>query len=365
MARGVRPHLAVLYPAQDLVPELEAVGVVIHDLSRPGERAARPHTVLRQARSLRSVIRAVDPAVVHSTLFDADVVTRLAGAGTGVPLLTTWASTSYSATRLRLETGPSGRARDVVRRLDAWSGRLARSRYHAVTAGVAADGIAALGAPPGRVRVVERGRDPASFPPRVGGPDAAVRRELGLDEHATVLLTVARQFSQKGHVHLLAAFDRLAAHDASVTLVMVGPAGPATPEIERVRAGVGHAGRVVDLGARTDVPRLLRAADVFVLASVAEGAAGAVIEAMAVGVPVVCTRLEGLEGVLTHGRNAALARPGDADDLLRVLTDVLAEHGAATERAAVARRDFEERFTLDGAADRMTELYRDVAAGRL
>jgi glycosyltransferase involved in cell wall biosynthesis len=186
-----------------------------------------------------------------------------------------------------------------------------------------------------------------------------------LAEHATVLLTVARQFSQKGHVHLLPAFDRLADHDPSVTLVMVGPPGPATPDIERVLAGMAHADRVVDLGPRTDVPRLLRSADVFVLASVAEGAAGSVIEAMAIGVPVVCTRLEGLEGVLEDGRNAALAEPGDADDLHRALTAILADPAAAAERAALARRDFDERFTLDVAADRMAELYRDVADGRL
>jgi glycosyltransferase involved in cell wall biosynthesis len=175
---------------------------------------------------------------------------------------------------------------------------------------------------------------------------------------------VARQYPQKGHVHLLAAADLLAVDHPGLVLLLAGPEGPATPAIRAARSAMVHPEVVRDLGDRSDVADLLAAADVFVLSSLAEGAAGAVIEAMSVGTPVVCTRLEGLDGVLRDGHDALLARPGDAPDLARALATTLDDPGAAEDRAARARQEFLDRFTLEAAADGMAALYRDLASGQ-
>jgi glycosyltransferase involved in cell wall biosynthesis len=362
MARGIRPHLAVLHESQALVPDLERIGVVVHDLSREGEDADALSAIPRRTAAVRGVIRAVDPDVVHSTLFAADVVARLASLRTGVPVLSTWATTTYSAAAPGAAIAPWKRR--IVKEIDEWSGRVSACRFHAVTRGVADDGIAALHVPPDRVRVVERGRDPERFPPSTPERRAAGRALLGVGDDDVVVLNVARQFPAKGHVTLLEAFDRVAATDRRARLVLVGPDGPSTPEVHRALDRMAHRDRVDLLGGRDDVAALLPGADVFVLSSLVEGAAGAVIEAMAVGVPLVSTRLEGLVGVLEDGRDAVLAAPGDPDDLARALTEALADPRAAADRAAVARQEFLERFTLDAAADGMAGLYRDLAAGR-
>lgn len=361
MDRGIQPHLAVLCETQDLVPDLERMGVVVHDLSVAGEDPDALTAVPRRVAALRPVIDAVEPEVLHSTLFAADVATRLASVGTGVPVLTTWANTTYSALAPTSAIAPWKRR--TVREIDRWSGRVARSRFHAVTRGVAEDGIAALGVPSGRVRVVERGRDPEQFPRVTPARRAEARSRLGLPDDETVLLTVARQYPQKGHVFLLEAVDRIAADRPGLRLLMAGPPGPATPAIRRTLDGMRHRDVVTDLGDRSDVPVLLAAADVFVLASVNEGAAGAVIEAMAAGVPVVCSRLQGLEGVLEDGRDALLAEPGDPDALGRALSAAMDDRLSARSRAEVAHREFLGRFTLDAAADAMAEMYRDLASG--
>ena len=247
---GITVHLAVLTDRQSLVPDIERIGVVVHDLSRSTSTWSR-------AVALRKVIRAVKPEVVHSTLYEADIPTRLASVRLDVAVLSTWANTTYSATRRRLEPGVGGWKRNVVRRIDAVTSRASRSWFHAVTDGVAADGMAALGADPSRVTVVERGRDPLAFPPRTDAGRASTRRRLGIEPEDIVITTVARQAHQKGHIHLLAAFDRVAAEHPDARLLLVGPSGAATPAINEALATMRYRERVIDLGERSDVADLI------------------------------------------------------------------------------------------------------------
>ena len=351
---GLTLHLAVLTDRQTLVPSVERAGVVVHDLS------AHRSTIGR-ALAIRDVIGSVGPAVVHSTLFEADISTRLASIGLDVPILSTWANTTYSATRRDLEPGVAPWKRDVVRRVDAATAKLSRSRFHAVTAGVAADGIAALGVDPGLVTVVERGRDPQSFVARTPEGRARARAALVLAEDDEAIVTVARQAHQKGHVHLLAAFDRVAAARPHARLVLIGPRGAASPLVDEAISTMRHGDRVVDLGERSDVGALLAGFDVFVLASLAEGAAGALIEAMAVGAPIVVTEIEGLAGVVDPDRTAIVVRPGDPEDLATGLLRALDDPHAGELRASAARAEFERRFSIEHSARQLAALYRSVA----
>jgi glycosyltransferase involved in cell wall biosynthesis len=354
-AGGIEVHLAVLSDRQSTIDQLERVGVVVHDLSGP-------RGMVDQARRLRATLSRIKPAVLHSTLWDADLPARLASFRSGVPLLTTWASTTYSADRRRLEDGVAPWKRDVVRRIDSASSKLARSWYHAVTQGVADDGIGALGVDPDRVRVVERGRDLSRFERRSAATRAAARSALGVEPHQQVVLTVARQAHQKDHVGLLAAFDQVADRFPDAQLLLVGPRGTASAAIDAVLATMKHSDRVRDLGERNDVERVLPAADVYVMSSIAEGAAGAVIEAMAVGLPVAATEVEGLRGVLAHDVNARLCPPGDRDGLAAAISDLLADGTLADRLGAQAAADAERRFEIGRQAAALAELYREVAA---
>ena len=351
LARGVQLHLAVLTDRQGLVPELERMGVVVHDLSRQ-------RRVLRQSRALREVIRQIRPALLHASLFDASLASQLAVLGTDVPVLVTWANTSYGEAR-RGEAGASHWKLRLIELLETVLGRLSGSWYHAVTPAVGAVTGAALRVDPSRILVGRRGRNPDEFHPR-GDAVRADLGDLGLPAEARVVLAVGRQDHQKGYDDLLVQFDRLADTHPGVHLVLAGRHGSATGRIQEVHAGMRHPSAVHFLGQRDDVPRLLAAADVVVNSSWREGAAGALIEAMASEVPVVSVRLEGLEGVLMDGVNALVVeRDALADGLARVLDD----HGLATRLAKAGRRIFEAEYTTSAASGRMVEIYRTVAAG--
>lgn len=182
---------------------------------------------------------------------------------------------------------------------------------------------------------------------------AAVRQELGLPQDGVVVGAVNRLSPQKDPLTLLRALGPLLAARPDVRLLVVGD-GPLRGEVERL-AGP----QVVLTGLRTDVPRLLRAMDVFVTASLWEGLPRTVLQAMATGLPVVATAADGVVDVVVEGRTGLLARPGDGDGLGAQLARLLDEPdlGARLVTAAAARLP---EFDAHRMVAQLEDLYADV-----
>ncbi|MFN8050231.1 MAG: glycosyltransferase family 4 protein [Acidimicrobiales bacterium] len=345
---GVNVHLALFTERQALVPMLERAGVVVHDLSSSRSTWAR-------VRALRDTIAAIEPDVVHATLFEAAVPAQLAVLRTGVPVLVTWASTSYDPGSLA-EMGRSAWKLRVVQLVEIVLARVSRARFHAVTAGVARVNSANLRVPADRVLVGERGRDPERLVVDDAAVDA-VRAELGVDHGGQLVLAVGRQEPQKGYSSLLTAFDEVAATHPGATLAIAGRSGRDTPALERQLTGLAHRSAIRFLGQRDDVATLLTAADLVVCASWREGAAGALIEAMACGAPILTVPLEGTEDVVVDGLNGRVV---PRESLASGIAGMLDDRATADRFAAEGRRTFAERFTLERSTEQMIEIYRTV-----
>lgn len=343
--RGISLDLVVFTDRQGLVPELERAGVVIHDRSSCT-------SVWGRAKALREVMSAARPDVVHATLWDAVVPAQLACRS--VPLVVTWAGIATWARPNGHAVGWKQRVLRVVdRTLAAWSG----TRFHAVTDGVAATNASALGVPRSQVSVVERGRPE---PVVLTSPEQTrLRRALGLADDDPVVLAVGRQEPVKDHVGLIRAVSRLADRQPGVRLLIAGRDGSASERV--AAAAVESSAEVCLLGQRDDVTELLQVADVFVLSSRHEGAAGSVIEAMSVGLPIVATDVEGQRGILSDRDNALVVPVGDAPALAEAIAELLDDRELAGRLAAAGRRTYEQRFTLDAAVDGLADLYRELA----
>lgn len=344
-------HVAVLTDRRALVDELERSGVVVHDLSHAVGLVAR-------IRAIRRLVSALEPSVVHASLFDADVPTQLA-VGRSRPVIVTWTGTPFAA-ELRSAPGITWWKVQVVRLIEAVIGRWSAAWYQAVTPGVARSNSAALGVDSSRVIVAGRGRtapDPVS-----PGTRAAVRAELGVDADVPLVVAIARHEPEKGVPTLLDAFAELVASVPSARLLVAGRRGSSTASVERRIAELGLEGSVRLLGHHDDVDRLLQGADAFVSSSVSEGAAGSILEALAAGVPVVATETAGLKGVLTDGIDALLVPVGDAGALASRLLDLI-EHPELGARIRGGGRDtFARRYTVERSAASLVEMYRRVAA---
>jgi glycosyltransferase involved in cell wall biosynthesis len=317
----------------------------------------------RRVRALRRLLRGERPDIVHTALFDSDVVGRLAAVGSPTRVVSSLVSMPRQAASGQLP-GASRWKLHLVNALDRLTGRLMVDRYLAVTGGVARAFEQRYRIDPSRISVVERGRPDVGVD-RSQDVVAGVRSTLGLSEGAHLVVAVGRHARPKGFVDLVRAFADVATEHPNAVLVIAGRDGDDTARIRAViDADAALDGRVLLVGHRDDVPALLAAADLFVLSSHVEGAAGAVIEAMASGTPIVATRLDGLAGVLEHDRTAVLCEAQDVAGLATALRRVLSDPVLAERLAAAARVDFLERFTVERSVDATIALYRDVLGPR-
>ena len=115
------------------------------------------------------------------------------------------------------------------------------------------------------------------------------------------------------------------------------------------------------LGHRDDAPEVLAAADVFVFPSLYEGLGGALIEAMALGLPIVASDLPAIREVVEPGSNALLVEPGSPADLADAIVALADDPERRRRMGARSRAIFEDRFTLERSARRMLDLFERVA----
>jgi len=318
-------------------------------------------STLGRVRALRRLVLTEDIDLIHTQLFEANLAGRFAAVGLDVPVLTSLVNTDYATVRVNDPNVARYKLRSA-RFIDAWTGRLLTDHFHAISHAVKDGAVATLGIDPRRVTVVERGRDPD----RLGAPSperkSAARKTLGLAPDAPVLTSVGRQEFQKGQVHLLRAMALLREQVPNIALLLAGREGHATEELQMEYRRLSLEGTAHLLGHRDDVPELLAAADLFVFPSLYEGIAGAVIEAMALGLPVVASDIPAMREVLVPGENAVLVTPSDPESLADVVKRLLDAPDQIERFGERSRHRFEDRFMLDRAVDRMVALYDEVAA---
>jgi glycosyltransferase involved in cell wall biosynthesis len=181
-----------------------------------------------------------------------------------------------------------------------------------------------------------------------------------LEEGQKVLVTIGRQDFQKGQRYLLEAMAMLVSNHPHFVLLVAGRSGDVSGELESLRNRLGLQDRVHFLGHREDVPEILAAADLFVFPSFYEGLPGAVIEAMALGLPIVASDIEPVRETVEEGRNAILVKPASPVELASAIRRILEDRQTALAYGARSREIFEEKFTLKQSMVRLMEFYHQV-----
>jgi glycosyltransferase involved in cell wall biosynthesis len=215
-------------------------------------------------------------------------------------------------------------------------------------AGLAVD----WGVPQARITVLP---NVAPLPPSLPDRDEA-RERLGAD--GPMLAFAGRITKQKS---LGVALDALAAVE-DVSLLIAGD-GPDLPYVRRRVAELGLDGRVRFLGplVRDEVLTLFRAADASLLTSSWENFPHTVVESLAVGTPVIATRVGGVPELVRHGENGLLVAPGDAGELVDAIRRMIGEP-ALRERLAAAAAASVEKLRPDTVYSRLEEILRKAAA---
>jgi glycosyltransferase involved in cell wall biosynthesis len=348
IAAGVDLHVAYLVERAGLDADLRAAGAELHRV--------RGRRRFDQARSFRRLIRRIEPDLVHTTLTEADVIGRVAAGLERVPCVSSLVNVQY---------GPESFADPNVARwklrgwqlADALSARTV-SRFHAVSQDVAEVMAKRLAIPRSKIDVVPRGRDPSQLGSPTPGRRASIRARLGLagDE---VLLAIGRQEFQKGFDVLLEAVGRIrrSRSGSCLRLLIAGRQGSETATMDRSIQQLGLTETVRLLGHRSDVPELLCGSDVFILPSRREGSPGALIEAMAMGVPSVASDLVSVREVAGCPPVVRLVPPEDPDALAREVESVLSSPHRSASLGARARERFLGHYTLESMSSGMLAFY--------
>jgi len=186
-----------------------------------------------------------------------------------------------------------------------------------------------------------------------------VRRELGIDPRALLIGTAGRLSPVKGHAALLQAARLILRHHPGAKFLVVG-GGPLEAELLASAARLQVDGACLFPGPRTDVLDLMSAMDIFVLPSLSEGIPMALLEAMALGKPVVATAVGGVPEVVRHGVSGLLVEPGDERALADACLDLARDRAWAARLGAGARRAVEEEFSHERSGQAIVEVYRRV-----
>jgi glycosyltransferase involved in cell wall biosynthesis len=330
-------EVAYVLPEKDaLAPDLERLGIPVHCLGGTGRA---------WIGRLRRLVRDREIDLVHAHLAYTAIGARLGLGRSGLPMVYTehivwdcyhpatyWANLITFAGNDHVFT-----VSEQVRRSIRYPGPL-----HF------------LPSPP--VETLYHGLDRAAVDRWLSENEAyQVRAELGIAEDAPTVVTVANFKAHKGHEYLLQAAVGLRKEIPGVRFVLVGQ-GPLEQE---VRAQVRHHGlddTVIFAGHRSDVPRVVRACDVFAMASLYEGLSIALLEAMAVGTPPVVTDAGGQAEVVGDGRDGLVVAPRQPEALAAAIGSLLRDP-ARRDRLGRAARERAASFDIRASVERAEEVY--------
>jgi glycosyltransferase involved in cell wall biosynthesis len=188
----------------------------------------------------------------------------------------------------------------------------------------------------------------------------AVRSELGLRDDEVAVATVANFRAQKAYPDLFTAARLLADRNVPARFVVVGQ-GPLETEMRTLHETLDLARSVDILGYRQDAIRVLAGSDIFVLASHYEGYPVAVMEALAVGLPIVATAVGGIPEAVREGVEGLLVPPREPQ-LLADAIETLVRDPSRRRAMGKAAAERGRRYDIAEAVRRTEQIYRDVVA---
>jgi len=229
------------------------------------------------------------------------------------------------------------------------------SQWIAVSEGLRQDLVQYYGLPNERIRVIPNGIDLTDLMTTRSREE--LRKELGLRSDSLVFVSIGRLTNQKGHRFLLDALNDIRRAIPEVRLLLVGD-GPMRPQLEDQVSQMGLQREVSLLGFRDDVSDLIGASDIYVLPSLSEGMPMGLLEAMALGCPVVASTVAGVTEVVKNGENGRLVSPKDVSELKAALLELARDEPLRLRLGRAGKETVSREFTAERMASSVASLYR-------
>jgi len=291
---------------------------------------------------LRAQLREFRPDVLQTFLFHANIAGRVAARRLGIPVVVSGVRVVETDARWRMQ-------------VDRMTNRLVT--HNVCVSKSVEDQYRQLGVSADRLSVIPNGVDLQRF-------EAATPADLAqfdVPTGARTVLTIGRLHRQKGIDALIQAMRDVMSEAADIHLLIAGE-GAERDKLQQLAAEAGYGARIHFVGWSDDVPSLLHASDLFVLASRWEGMPNVLLEAMAARRPVVATDVEGVRECVEDGRSGVIVPPDDAAALSTAIAGLLADPERATSLAAAAQAQVRQHFTWQATTDQYVALWYRLLA---
>jgi glycosyltransferase involved in cell wall biosynthesis len=342
-ARAVEANLAAL--------ERSGVGMVampelVRELS--------PLNDFRAFMHLFRLFRKQRPRIVHTHTSKAGMLGRWAAFFAGVPIVihtphghVFWGYFGKGTTALFIL-------------LERWTARIT-DRIIALTKQEMSDHLRFSIAPAEKFTVVHSGVDLGQFS-RSQGDATAVRENLAIPQGSFVVGTAGRLTPVKGHRHLIEAAAGLVRQHRDMLFVFLGD-GELMSDLKEMASAMGIGDQVKFLGWRPDVAEVMSTFDVFVLPSLNEGMGKVLVEAMAMGKPLIASDVGGIPDLVVQGENGLLVPPADSKALAQAVLD-LYENPDKRRRMGEAGKRISAAYGVEAMLQKIDELYQACQAER-
>lgn len=345
-----------LGPEGELLTEADRLGLNV-TLVPQMRRAIHPIRDWATVRALRRIIRELKPQIVHTHSSKAGVLGRWAAYAERVPVIM---HTIHGLPFHPYESGWRNRLYIHFERVAARRSHKIVSVADAMTAQAVAAGVA----PREKFVTVYSGMEVEPFLAADERRDE-MRLKFGFRPEHFVIGKVARLFDLKGHEYVLEAAARIAAKHPHVRFLFVGD-GILHRKLERQAERLGVRDKVMFAGLvpASQVAAHIGAMDALVHASLREGLARVLPQALLAGKPVVSFDVDGAREVVIEGETGYLVPPKNVDGLVDSLLDVIEHPELAAEMAARGRELCRERFPWRKMVEQLIALYRELLAQR-
>jgi len=342
--RGWDVHVISMCPPRAYTAELAAENIPVYSLDMR-RKLPDPRALFRFA----SLLRKIRPDVLHSHMIHANIFARTARILCRIPVLVCTAHNIYEGKKWR----------EYAYR---YTDRFCDLTTNVCHAG-AARAIAIRTVPQAKIKYMPNGVDVQRFSPD-GLVRSKARAEMALDGKF-VFLAVGRYEEQKDYPNMLRAFALVYKEDPTVVLLLAGD-GVLKSKMEVLARTLDLANNVRFLGIRRDVPDLMNAADSYVMSSAWEGMPMVLLEAAAMGLPIVTTDVGGNGDVVLNGLNGILVPARDAVKLAEAMTtlkNASEEELMAMRKAAIEQ--IADNYDIEKVVDRWEQHYETLLTGKI
>ena len=310
--------------------------------------------------SLTTLINEFKPGLLHSVLFEANILGRFARfRNKNFIHVESLVNEVYSPFRLN-DPNVTWLKLKGYQMFD-WATQLfGVDHFHANGNSVASHYREKLRIASRRITIIPRGRSANPFL-HDAETRTAIRNEFGVDDNTVVLVTVGRHEFQKGHDTLLEALAQIKT-PLNYVCFIVGREGRFTSVLRDKMSTGALNDKVIFTGHRSDVARILASADAFVFPSRFEGLPGALIEAQSAGLPIVCSDIANNREVVSENENALIFPVNDSKALTEKLSVVLSDDAQRTAMGRKSLEIFQRTFQIESIHERMESLIQTLLA---